>query len=1364
MLQAFERPTVKYKLIYVYSIDDPAHSGYLKIGEATIASDLPPDNLPPDCKALNDAAHDRIKQETCTAAIEYHLEYTELAVRFAKLQGGMILPESFSDKAVHQVLKHSGIPHKFIGKTKGREWFALSLTTAKNAIAAVKAYKPTLNARKNEEAEPTKIVLRDEQKAAIKKTIERFKVGNTMLWDAKMRFGKTLTTLQLIKEGGYKSVLIATHRPVVKNGWQEDFYKLFKASDGYEFFYKDSLAADYSLDAKIERKNDKKLEELKANKDKFIYFASIQDLRGSQVVGGNYAKNVGVFNHLWDLVVIDEAHEGTETELGESVRKKLLKKHTKVLSLSGTPFNILGKFDEDSVFVWDYVMEQKTKDEWTKKHPDEPNPYASLPRMNIYTYNLGEALGKYEELDLDGKAFNFREFFRTWTGDKQVDGSNLPKGAKIDDFVHESDVIAFLDLISQNNNKSAYPYSTEATCNLFKHTLWMVPGVKSARALSGLLRKHPFFGAKVGNKLRFGIANVAGEGDDYEDSHQTESLELVRKTIREHECSITLSCGRLTTGVTVKEWTGVLMLAGSVNTAASSYMQTIFRVQSPGEVDGKVKTDCYVFDFAPDRTLNVLATASRMTSSAIKSGKSDANDSAALGAFLNYCPVISISGTKMEPFNVERMMGAIKRVFIMQAIKSGFDDDSIYNQKKLQELKEKDIEKFEALRKIIGTTKQAEKATSVIVNTEGFDNPEQNTADTKRPKSHIDPDPAALERKRKREQAKHAASILRAISIRIPMLIYGADVPSDKVIKLEEFIDLVDNESWLEFMPAGVTKKIFKDFIPYYDADVVGQAGLEYRKLAKLADKLSPTERIKQIALIFDTFRNPDKETVLTPWNVVNRHLSDAVGGWTFFDERFKYKEPLDNKPRYVDKAEVTDNLFGKKNSKILEINSKSGLYPLYVAYSIYRSKCGEISDDAIDHGARIEKWREVLRDNIFVVCKTPMAVAITRRTLAGYDTMAKVNAVYYKDIVTFLKDEPEKFVKDVRSGKFWKREENEMKFDAVVGNPPYQQNISETGAGNDSLSKQIFPDFIKSAIEVDAKYVSLITPSRWFTADAQDRSFIKLREYIKTHNRYRSIWQYAKSKMLFPNVEIAGGVNYFLYDSSYEGDVNFNEMYEGKKVTAKRPLFEKDLDIVISMKALLDVVGKVVGAKDFVSMMTMTLGRNAFGIVGKKSELDKLTKTVRFENSVEVRCAHDEIRYIKPELVTKNKALMNRWKVFTSKGNGGAGILGDDKPVSILGKPYLGGKNSICTDSLIPIGSFKTKEEAINLMEYMKTKFFRFMVGALKTSQNVYQNVYRFVPAQNFTKSWTDSELYAKYNLTKEEISLIEKMVRPME
>ena len=678
-MNSFET-TFEYKLIYVFRINDKAHEGLLKIGEATCHTDKNPDELVPNCNVLNVAAKKRINQYTTTAGIVYELLYTELA-RHTVIKKGKNRLEAFSDHDVHKVLERTGIKrHYFDAQNKANEWFKVDLETAKKAINAVKEGRSSLLSSEVSEGK-SPIIFRPEQADAIRKTIKQFKTGNQMLWNAKMRFGKTLTALQVAKECEFKHVLILTHRPVVSDGWYDDFEKIF-----YD--------TDYVFGSK---KKGEDINNLIDTDKKFVYFASLQDLRGSEAVGGKFDKNDEIFLTEWDFVVIDEAHEGTLTKRGQAVINTIneLSDSPKILRLSGTPFNLLDKFKDEEIYTWDYVMEQREKADWYKKHFGDSNPYAELPELQIFTYNLDKLIPGF--IDVEDGAFNFREFFRTWTGNVQKDFKPIPEGAQVGEFVHKASVKRFLDLLCRADSKSNYPFSTQEYREYFRHSLWMVPGVKEARALSAMLNSHSVFGSGA-----FKIVNVAGDGDEEIDSR--DALKAVRKAFGDNPdetYTITLSCGRLTTGVTVPEWTAVFMLSGTFSTSASSYLQTIFRVQSPANINGKIKERCCVFDFAPDRTLKMVAEAGKLST---KTGKTS-NDRKIMGEFLNFCPVISVDGSSMQPYNVDRLLQQLKKAYTDRVVRNGFDDKHIYNDNLLK-LDDIELADFEELKKIVGASKQ----------------------------------------------------------------------------------------------------------------------------------------------------------------------------------------------------------------------------------------------------------------------------------------------------------------------------------------------------------------------------------------------------------------------------------------------------------------------------------------------------------------------------------------------------------------------------------------------------------------------------------------------------------------------------------
>lgn len=983
--------SLKSRLIYVFAIPDEWHKDCLKVGETTLEED--DGSIPhPNSDILNKAARFRIDQYTKTAGIAYNLLHTEVTVF---LKGGTIC--SFNDKQVHSVLERSGVKKKVFDKVKGaNEWYCCDLETIKKAISAVKQDQSSLNPGDISHTQ-NPIKFRPEQKTAIEETEKQFKKGKQMLWNAKMRFGKTLCALQVARNLKMKRTIILTHRPVVDEGWLEDFGKIF-----YD-------RKDYHYGSRTKGEDFASLEKLAKEGDCYVYFASMQDMRGAQLVGGKFDKNNEVFSTDWDFLIVDEAHEGTQTELGKAVMTELTKENTKVLKLSGTPFNLLDDYTEDETYTWDYTMEQRAKTEWDLLHMGDPNPYASLPAINIYTYNLGTLMSNYAD---DEKAFNFREFFRT-----KDDGT----------FVHESDVNNFLALLCKDDKESLYPYSNDKYRSIFRHTLWIVPGVKAARSLSAKLRVHPIFG-------NFGIVNVAGNGD--EDEENADALQMVNAAIGKNPdetYTITLSCGRLTTGVSIRPWTAVFMMAGSFSTSATGYMQTVFRVQTPFTHNGRMKEQCYAFDFAPDRTLRILAEVAKVSS---KAGKATDEDRKILGDFLNFCPIISIEGSQMKPYDVNKMMGQLKKAQIEKVVQCGFEDGALYNGDLLK-LTDVDLEDFKGLKGIIGKTKAMAKSGDIDVNKQGFTNEEYEEKEKIEKKSKRERTPAEQARldelKNRHNQRKEAISILRGISIRMPLLIFGAELTNeDEEITIDNFANIIDDTSWREFMPKDVTKEVFAKFKRFYEPDIFREAGKRIRAMVRAADKFTIEQRIERIAGIFDTFRNPDKETVLTPWRVVNLHLSDCLGGWCFRDETFD--KPLEM-PRYVDKGDVTYSVF-RPDSTIMEINSKSGLYPLLAAYNIYRrrievakEKYGEVSN-----AFSMQLWDLTIEQNILVVCKTPMARSITRRTLVGFRE-TKAHAVYYKDLIKNISQNPDLVVNTLRDGKnFWGINDNRyMTIDATI-------------------------------------------------------------------------------------------------------------------------------------------------------------------------------------------------------------------------------------------------------------------------------------------------------------------------------------------
>lgn len=1308
------KTTADRKLIYVQTGNNPMYQGLEKVGDAKVDG-YEVDNRP-NSDDLRKAAKKRIDQYMKTAGVSYDLQWAELAYR--KLDGTW-----FRDYDVHEVLERSGVKKSEL--TEGNEWFQTDVETAKQAIKAVKEGRDAIDAKA---PKMVKIKLRPEQQEAVKKTKKAFKKGDRMLWNAKMRFGKTLSALQLIKDEKYQHVLIMTHRPVVDTGWFEDFNKLGMPKAGYQYGSK---------------KVGERIDNLVKSDQPYIYFASLQDLRDSDVIGGHYDKNHAVFDNQWDLVIIDEAHEGTQTDLAKQVIDVVVGPETKLLELSGTPFNILDQYNEDQVYTWDYVQEQQEKAKWADEHPGEKNPYAGLPKVSMYTFEMSKNFKEAQFISDDKRAFNFKEFFRT---DEQGK------------FVYEAKVKQFLRNITTPDSKTNYPFSTKEFRNQLRHTLWILPGVKEANALEDLMKQDPVFG------MEYTIVNVVRDGD--EDGVASESdLERVKKAMHPDPATtktITLTVRKMTTGVTIKPWTGVIFLSNT--NSAMQYLQAAFRAQTPysSPTFGE-KTNCYIFDFAPDRALTVMAEAAQLSTGVGK--RTSGAQKQQMSELLNFLPIIGETGQGMKPFQVDTMLAKLKRVYAEKAVRTGFDDDSLYSDELLM-LDNVDLDEFNELKAIVGTTKAEKKKLEVDINQQGLTDEEYdqaNRAKKKSKKKRTDEEQAALDKMNElKKQRKTMISILRSISIRIPMMIYGMNIDINQDVDIHKFVDLVDDLSWQEFMPKGVTKELFKKFIKYYDPDVFIEAGRIIRRKAKALDKLSPIERAEQLALIFGTFRNPDKETVLTPWRVVNMHLGKTLGGYSFYDENYKYTTIDGKRANHWIQTEYTDKVI-TPYTHILEINSKTGLYPLYAAVSLFYQAELKLNEDTagkFGHEDELMIWQQILRENIFVVAKTPMAKAIAKRTLAGYLDM-DTNIEFVDNIVADTKTNAKTEAKKIK-GLF-----GNMKFDVVIGNPPYQQSAK----GESTRDEPIYHNFMDLSYDL-ADLVTLITPGRFlFNAGQTPKSW----NQKMLNDEHLKVIMYEKdSSKIFPRTEIKGGIVITLHDNKHSfGKIGTFTPYEQlntiiKKVWKNNPS---------SFSGLVSSRGNYRFSPKFFEdfpKASERLGKGTGNMIVSNS-FEKLPEAFEEDDPKSNNYLkllgrlnnHRLYRWIKKEYVLNNDYI-DAYKVVITESNG-SGTFGESLSTPLINIPFVG-----ATDTFISVGPFENEITAKSALKYVKTKFVRAMLGVKKATQHNPRNTWAFVPLQDFTSNsdidWfqsiadIDQQLYKKYGLSKDEIDFIETKVQAMD
>jgi hypothetical protein len=1170
--------------------------------------------------------------------------------------------------------------------------------------------------RRNETYDP-----RPNQDATIKNFKSALKKGRkNLLMYAVMRFGKSFTSMCCAVEMGAKLVVVVSAKADVKEEWKRTTESHVKF-DGYTFLDSNSLLQSENIILEKQKKN-----------EKIVLFLTLQDLQGDIIK----PKHKKIFQSQVDLLLIDETHFGARAaEYGKVLRAeklsdKEIKNELKLndldlddidintkafnakvrIHLSGTPYRILmnSEFTIDDIiafYQFSNIAEDQKKWDLENLNKDEikewDNPYYGFPQMIRFAFNPNESYRKkMEEMKKHGVTYTFSELFRPQSIILDKT-NNLHKR-----FKYEKEILDLLKVIDgtekDENLLSFLDYDKIKEGQMCRHIVCVLPYRASCDALEALISKDKFK-----HLSNYEIINISGVEIEkaYKD---TESVKAkIRKCESENKRTITLTVNRMLTGSTVHEWDTMLYFKDTAS--PQEYDQAIFRLQNQyirlfKEPNGDVvkfnmKPQTLLVDFNPNRMFQMQEHKSQIYNVNIEKNGNSKLEER-IRKELEISPIVVLNKNKIQQIEPSDILDSVREYSSSRSVLDEAISIAVdFSLLDIEAIKA-EIEKQGVIGSRQGIEIKGAKGDGDELETDGVsEGGENGNGDVGSSKPSSGNGEIEIDYKGK--FAMYYARIL-----------FFSFLTDSKVKSLQEIITCIkENQNNIRIASnLNLDNKILSLFEKHINPFVLSELDYKIHNINTLANDttLSPILRASNAMKKFS--RLSDSE-IVTPETVTDKIINGLPA-----------------------KA-IT------KSTLLLDIASKQGEF-VYAIYKIYGKEVASnfysipTSKIAYEFTRKVYKLLELNVSNI-------------EANYTTYD-LIKENTIAQKDNL--------------------KLNNKNMKFDVIVGNPPYQQTIS-SNSKNKSLSRQIFPDFIYLSINLNPKYLSLVTPSRWFTGDAQDKSFLKLREYFKKNNKIQSIVNIPISSSVFPDVEISGGINYFLYNQNHKGKVSFTEYYdEDHQITNERPLFEDGLDIILSSSFSYNIISKVT-SNEFQSITSITKGRNAFGILGMDAE--RISKPTHTGNLYELRCKYEEIRYVDKKYVTKNIDLAENWKVFISKGNGGAGLLTDNKEVSILGKPYIGKPKSVCTDSLIPIGNFKTKSEAIALSSFIKSKFFRFMIGILKTSQNVLQNVYQFVPLQDFSSKsdidWSksieeiDKQLYKKYRLTKEEISFIESMIKPM-
>ena len=1366
-----------YPQIYSYILPDiPANKGWQKVGY-TERKDV----------------DSRILEQTKTAAVKLRYEKLWSASSFSNATH-----EFFKDKDLHKYYVKNGIEKskKQDDGGLGEEWFYFNGTPEKSKELFDDYANGNLFSRSSEKS-PYK--LRKEQESAVSQTLAYAESHQTtdfsspnkeaeFLWNAKPRFGKTLSSYDFAKKFNAKNVLIVTNRPAIANSWFDDFEKFI---DGYYFI----STADSLKERETLSRDDFLNKANSSSEDRQITFLSLQDLKGGKVFGGPHNKLKWVADLNWDLLIIDEAHEGVDTERTNEAFEKIKRRFT--LHLSGTPFKAIadGHFKDNQIFNWTYIDEQKAKQE-ELKNMDDSGDHVNLPDMRLFTYKISDMISDRLEkgMEMDDEnidyAFELNEMFAT-----DVNGK----------FIHENDISTFLNQLTSNEK---YPFSTPELRDQLKHTFWLVGNrVTSAKAMEKMLRHHPVFS-------EYKIVLAAGDGRPQSDSNSSEdemkdtatnekALSRVKKAIEENDRTITLSVGQLTTGVTVKEWSAVLMLSDIKS--ESLYMQAIFRSQNPYEFtdsSGNLcrKKSAYVFDFSPNRVLRVYDKfANSLLADVARGEATEKIREQNVAELLNYFPVLAEDESgKMIELDAEQVLTFPKAIVAKEVVNRGFvtnllfvNINNVFNipseviaalnkapstsdtdrQTKSEEVQhDPDRKKNRDHRisvnkdKLLGNKVYTSRMQDIVLSAvdsdmEADEIVEKITADCmpeisevlgKYKDSYYSPSKTELDNiknglcKKVKEAAEEFVSGDIADRMAQDKLteslanIIEKDLPSDTVIREEE--DNYEKEEKSEMDQIRRKLRTFTRAIPSF----VMAASKDVDKIT--LDNIEDTVSDKDFEELFtekdsEPFTKDDFRKIRGPWT--NPDTGETFEGffdyYTFnaaireFEEKrqevadylspgakediFSYIRPLKTNQiftprRIVNKMldlleENNPGIFEDPDATFADLYVKSGLYLTEIAKRLNRGLESKIPDKS-------ERVKHILEKQLYGFAPTNIIYNIARKYI--YGTFSDIDDSNLKQL-------------DLTDA-FKKGDTLNMKFTAVVGNPPYQGENRQ----------QIYPDFWTTSVKI-ADVSCMIFPVGW----QEPKDANNLRKMNKENvKRDRQIVNINNIEDAFPGVSGAKWTNIILWKKGYDNGLSGKQLiFENGESPEKRLLPIDKLDIE-KPREIIDLAKKVKSFSGFLSMQTITSVLKPYGLRTdvikdpSKYGLPSIYNKRISETDIKLYSSKGKVFYVPRDYpFPSSDNQLSAYKVFVpyAWGNWSASS-------PFLGGAYanviVAGPNEACTETFQEQGGYSDELSAWNLAKYINTKFARALLYLNKHSQHSTTS-WAAVPVQDFSEKWWD-------------------------
>ena len=1182
---------------------------------------------------------------------------------------------------------------------------------------------------------------RNNQQQAIDNFKAAVAAGRTnLLLYAVMRFGKSFTSMCCAKEINARFVVIVSAKADVKEEWKKtvESHKYF---EGYQYIDSDAL-----------KRNESVIADTISNPDKNIaLFLTLQDLQGDDIK----EKHKEVFENIIDLLIIDETHFGAR---GASYGKVLQKQHlnkteiktelkgvdgfetldqvenavkalnSKIqLHLSGTPYRILmsDEFKKEDIIAFvqysDIVDAQR---QWNDEHLKEDdcnewdNPYYGFPQMIRFAFNPNESSRKkMEQMRKEGVTYAFSELFRPLSITTHSDGSHRQ-------FKHEAEILDLLEVIDgtkQDKNILGFlDYDKIKEGKMCRHIVCVLPFRASCDAMSTLIQSNR---DKFKNLGDYEIINIAG----FDDEHTYKSTDDVKRGIRELENqnkkSLTLTVNRMLTGTTVPQWDTMLFLKGTAS--PQEYDQAIFRLQNQyirtfKDKSGKtikynMKPQTLLVDFDPNRMF-VLQELKSQFYNVNTDVQGNAQLKARIAKELEISPIIVLNKNKLHQATPTNITDAVREYSRTRSIL----DDATDIPTDTELLQDGTMAAILRTVEPIGSKNGLQ-----IKPTEDDGDDIESSNGRNRDSSPKDPEqsdnlPETPEQPTDSFENDNLDKRLAAYYARI---LFFAFLTDSTVKSLEDVIATIpatkDNRRIAKNL--GLSIEILNLVQRKSNPFVLQKFDYKIENVNDLMrdDDLTP---IKRVEVALRKFGRMSDSEIVTPLNVA--------------DDVIKL---------------LPDNVFSY--GPVLDIASKQGEFTI----------------------ALLKRYGQEVSDKIYSVCTSKLTYEFTRKV---YLLLSLPVDHIYESFTSYdiiKKDKNKKFIIPQIL--------QDMKFATVIGNPPYQDNqATQNCTVNRAFSSAIYPNFFESGLILASHYVSLITPSRWMTKTGQGINEEWVDKMINS-DHFITIHDFYDALMCFPNVEIKGGINYSLISPKYKGPCKFVIHRPNSETVVNATLNNHGAGIVIRDSVALNVYQKVKAVEEALSH------KDSFEtLVGPQHFFDKNgTLTTSWKGYSQDQSDEYNVKYylnkkveskgyawIKKEDIPKNEDVLHWHKVYLSKAFNG----GDSFPHQIIGCPFYGEPDSVCSQTYLVIGydqkdNTLSQIECENIVKYIKTRFFRFLVFIKKKTQDNPSSVFKFVPIQDFSDGsdidWSksieeiDRQLYAKYNLSDEEIAFIESMIKPM-